>query len=465
MEFLDRQDEMRRLDRVLGADGGFAVIWGRRRVGKSRLLIEWSRHRDGLYAVADASASAVQRRYLSAAVAARFPGFADVEYPDWRSFFERLTAEATNAHWPGPLILDELPYLIAADPTITSVLQNWLDAPRRRPCLVVSRSSHQMMHGNLLDAGAPLYGRASEAFALRPLQPGCLQLGFRTAGLRELVSLHALWGGMPRYWELAQTFGSDLETAVDTLVLDPAGALHDEPDRLLRAETPPATSLRPLLDVIGAGAHRASEIGGRLGKPASSLARPLATLVAMNLVRRETPFGSDPKSGKRSLYRIDDPFLRLWFRVVASRRAMLAEAPTETRLAEWHRHRPGLEAMAWEELCRMCVPLLHRADNALARFGPWLPAQRYWHGNNPEFDVVARSADGRRLLVGEAKWWAEGADIRPRALRGMEVLPGASGCEVVTVHFVPETPDAAGGPPGVNVLDARSVFEALQAQA
>ena len=70
----------------------------------------------------------------------------------------------------------------------------------------------------------------------------------------------------------------------------------------------------------------------------------------MQLVRRETPFGSSPKSGKRSLYRIADPFLRLWFRVVAPHRAALAEAPRETRLHYWHRHRSSLEAQAWEEL-------------------------------------------------------------------------------------------------------------------
>ena len=234
MEFLNRRAEMRRLDRVLENPGGFAAIWGRRRVGKSRLLIEWSRRHDGLYTVADASAPPVQRRYLAAAIAARFPGFADVEYPDWRSFFGRLTSEAARTQWPGPFILDELPYLVAADPTITGILQNWLDAPHPRPCLVVCGSSQQMMHGALLDAGAPLYGRASEAFTIRPLRPGYLPAAFPAAGLRELVSLYALWGGMPRYWELAQRFGTDLDAAVDTLVLDPAGALHDEPNRLLR---------------------------------------------------------------------------------------------------------------------------------------------------------------------------------------------------------------------------------------
>ena len=132
MEFVDRHDELRRLDRALRQPGAFAVIWGRRRVGKSRLLIEWSRRRGGLYTVADQSASAIQRGYLAAAVAQRFPGFADVEYPDWRSLLERLSTAAADADWPGPFIIDELPYLIAADRSVVAVLQNWLDRPERR---------------------------------------------------------------------------------------------------------------------------------------------------------------------------------------------------------------------------------------------------------------------------------------------------------------------------------------------
>lgn len=131
MQFLDRAEEMRRLDGVLLRPGAFAVVRGRRRVGKSRLLIEWTRRHDGLYAVADQSAPLVQRRYLAGAVAERFPGFADVEYPDWRSFLTRLAAEAGRAGWQGPFVLDELPYLLAADPALAGVLQNWLDRPER----------------------------------------------------------------------------------------------------------------------------------------------------------------------------------------------------------------------------------------------------------------------------------------------------------------------------------------------
>ena len=54
------------------------------------------------------------------------------------------------------------------------------------------------------------------------------------------------------------------------------------------------------------------------------MCRPLSRLVGMGLVRREVPFGESEKKSRRSLYKIDDPFTRLWFRVVAPNRATLA---------------------------------------------------------------------------------------------------------------------------------------------
>ena len=463
MDFLDRQGEQHRLDALAKQPGAFGVVWGRRRVGKSRLLIEWSKRHGGLYAVADQSAPTVQRRYLAEAVGARFPGFNDVEYPDWRSFFQRLATDARQANWHGPMVIDELPYLIAADPGIATVIQNWLDSPEPNPSLVVSGSSQHMMHGAVLDADAPLYGRAVQAFAVRPLRPGYLRQAFTGLSTRELISVYALWGGMPRYWELAVPFGRDLDNAVDALVLDPSGPLHDEPHRLLLEETPPAVALRPLLDVIGAGAHRVSEIAGRIGRPASSLSRPLSTLMAMDFIRREIPFGSNPRSDKRSLYRLADPFLRSWFRVVAPNRAALAESPRETRLGYWHRHRAALEAYAWEELCRMAVPLLHRSDSSIAALGPWEPARRYWRGNDPEFDVVARSVDGTKVLVGEVKWDTTGRKA-PSSWSNLpsvslDALPGIETLEPVRVMFVPEGSRSSDN--GFHLLDARTVLSVL----
>ena len=104
--------------------------------------------------------------------------------------------------------------------------------------------------------------------------------------------------------------GLPLDRAIDDLVLNPLSPLHEEPDRLLREDLPPAVALRPVLDAIGLGAHRVSEIAARIQTPATSLSRPLQRLMELDLVQRETPFGAPSASARRSLYKIADPFCR-----------------------------------------------------------------------------------------------------------------------------------------------------------
>jgi AAA+ ATPase superfamily predicted ATPase len=203
-----------------------------------------------------------------------------------------------------------------------------------------------------------------------------------------------------------------------------------------------------MLDAIGGGAHRASEIAGRIGRPSTSLARPLQRLQEMGLVRREVPFGEAPRSTKRSLYSIADPFTRLWFRVVAPHRAQLATTSAAARRAIFDRHWPHLVAEAWEELCRNLLPYLDPRSR-LGALGPWEPGARWWRGSEPEWDVVARSVDGRRLLLGEVKtrvssWAAAQSSVSERP---PPAVPGLLDAKVVRVSFV-ATPPPGPAPRG-----------------
>ena len=111
----------------------------------------------------------------------------------------------------------------------------------------------------------------------------------------------------------------------------------------------------------------------------------------------------------------------------------------------------------------MAVPFLHRAGSALADLGPWEPAQRYWRRNEPEYDVVARSVDGRRLLIGEAK-----STSRPALAASLRFRPsappvaGATDLEIVPVVFAPLGNAGPVGTDGVHVVDARTVFGVLR---
>lgn len=177
MKFLNRTEELERLDRLATREGGgLAVVYGRRRIGKTRLLLEWSKRHGGLYTVADQSSAEVQRRYFAQAVAERLPGFGDVDYPDWRTLLTRLARDAEAASWRGPLVIDELPYLVNVSPELPSVLQRWIDheAARARLVVALAGSSQRMMQGLVLLGNAPLYGRAREILDLGPIDPAFL---------------------------------------------------------------------------------------------------------------------------------------------------------------------------------------------------------------------------------------------------------------------------------------------------
>ena len=465
MRFLNRKAESGRLDALVARRAaGLVAVWGRRRVGKTRLLTEWCGRHGGVYTVADQSAEAVQRRYFAEAVAARLPHFDEAEYSGWLPLLRRLSRDARAANWRGPLVFDEFPYLVAAAPALPSILQNWIDQEAAAGGLLVAiaGSSQRMMQGMVLDAAAPLYGRALEALELRPLPAMWIGQALGLTDAMQMLQAYTVWGGIPRYWELAEACGANLDRAVNRLVLDPLGPLHREPDRLLLEEMPPAASLRPLLDVIGSGAHRLSEIAGRLNLPATALSRPLSRLLNLGLVQREIPFGESEKTTRRALYRMSDPFFRFWFHVVAPHRAALASADAASRLVVWTRLREGLFAETWEALCRSAVPRLP------ALFGqpglsPWLPACRWWRGSQPECDVVSCTADRECALIGEVKWSAipvEDARLEQMARNVLNrPLPPGLPQEVIRVVFVPQTASGLSVTRhGVRVVDANAVL-------
>jgi AAA+ ATPase superfamily predicted ATPase len=468
MNLLDREDELARLETLAArGTGGFAVLVGRRRIGKTRILLEWVRRTRGLYSVADESAPEVQRRYLAHAITARFPGFAAVEYPDWASLLARLAAEARAAAWRGPFVIDELPYLVATAPELPSVLQRWLDheAKAARLVVAVAGSSQRMMQGIVLAESAPLFGRADELLDVQPLGPGYLSEALGLEPGARLVEAYAAWGGVPRYWELAAAVSGDTPARIDRLLLDPLGPLHREPERLLQEESPSALEVRPVLDAIGAGAHRVSEIAGRLARPATSMARPLSRLIGLGLVRRDVPFGESERQTRRALYRIDDPLVRLWFRVVAPHRAALVTGPPAGRRALLARHWPRLVSEAWEDVCRRSLAAAPLGTR-LAATGPFGSCRRWWHGNAPEWDLVAESIDGKRLLLGEIKWSARPIDARDvkRALGVVRTRPGPAlpdryaGHELRRALFVPEIAPGIRPPDDVTLVTAAELL-------
>ena len=216
----------------------------------------------------------------------------------------------------------------------------------------------------------------------------------------DILNAYSFWGGVPRYWELANDNGGGGKAA-QRLVLDPLGVLHNEPKRLLLDDLRETAQAASILALIGQGCHRLSEIAARLGKPSTSLTRPFQRLLGLGLIRREHHFGASPKNSKKVLYRLGDPFIAFWFRYVEPNRSRLEAGAIASVLDEIKRDFSRYRGVIWERLVRDAVAHLNIEGKN------WLPGHRWWGAGSDEtpleIDVVAESADRNSLLVCEVK--------------------------------------------------------------
>lgn len=455
--FLDRQEEAARLQRLVSrSEGSLGVLYGRRRCGKSRLLREVLPRTRAVYYVGDDREASLQLASLAAEIGRLLPGFERVTYPDWDALLARWWREAP----PGTVLaLDEFPSMVAVGLELPSLLQKYVDRESERGLhILLSGSSQRMMQGLVLDRTAPLFGRATEILKISPLPAGWIEEALHLDAPERAVEAYAVWGGTPRYWELAGDH-PDLRSAVRSLVLSPLGVLSEEPARLLLDDMRDTTQAASILSLIGQGCHRISEIAARLGKPVTTLSRPIQRLQEMDLITRELPFGEGPRGGKRTLYKISDPFLRFWFRFIDVNRSRLG-AGLVAQVEEEIVHRLGHHiGEVWEELARASVPRLQLAGRA------WGLAGRWWGpglDRRPlEVDLVAESLDGGSVLVGEVKWAAPSdaerllAELETKARR----LPAAAGREVVSALWLKEP---VGGKIADRVVTPRQVLDVLR---
>lgn len=431
--FYNRDDEIARLSRFMRAEGGgLVVVYGRRRCGKSTLLQRVLTPPD-IYYQADQRETPLQLESLSRALAGQLDDFDKVKYRTWDELLASLYARANRRMH---VCLDEFPYLAQSEPALPSILQRYIDRPDGHVAWFLCGSSQRMMQGLVMDRKAPLYGRAREIIKVAPLSPGWLMQALNLS-VTEAVQAYATWGGVPRYWELASEYESH-EAALRDLVWNPRGILHEEPGRLLLDDLRSAVQPYSILSLIGTGCHRPSEIAARMGKPLSSLARPLAQLCELGYARRDVPFGEDHRKSRRALYRLNDPFLRFFFRFVLPYESSLAQGVEREAIQCWRRDRHHLFAACWEDLCRAAAPWMPWAGNAdFGTASPWWGTG----GTQAEIDLVAVSLDRTSILVGECKWsnrkkkfdlTAMDRQLREKAER----LPGARGKRIVTSCWI-----------------------------
>lgn len=407
---IDRQREVEELNWLLQEDGAHLLaITGRRRLGKTTLLLEWA-GQSGLpylYWVASRAPTTLLLRQFSQLIWQRLypndvmPG--NFSYNEWSEAFEQLARLAINR--PLIIILDEFPYAVETDPALPSILQNaWDHHFKKTRATVVLCGSQIGMMEELMRYDAPLFGRVAGPLHIEPLPFDALKHFYPRYNVEQRVAVWAMLGGVPAYLEQFQdsrTVGANVKRHI----FRATGIFSTDPENLLHESLREPHNYVAILLAIAAGHHRLTDIVSAAAFQQLNQADPyLARLRDLGIIRREAPATipeAERATSRLGRYTLADHYLRFYFRFIWPNQVMLEQRLFDALWAKVSRQlRAFIGQTAFEELCQQWV-LAQARQNQL----PFMPERvgAHW-GKGAQVDVAAISWSERQLLLGECKW-------------------------------------------------------------
>lgn len=417
IKFVGREKELAELSMVLEDDGAqFIIVYGRRRTGKTTLVLRWSEMtgRPVIYWVATRDTPAqVRLGFTQALWAWAYPGSQAVpRFDTWAEIFE--TAAQLIGDRPVILIMDEFSYAAESDPSLPSNLQAaWDHHFKNRNATIVLTGSHIGMMVDLMAYHAPLYGRFTAQLPLDPLPFSALAEFLPRYTIAERVAVYAVAGGIPAYLERFKDIES-IGANIQRLFMRRTGLFRSEPFILvgdvIRRET---QTYEAVLKAVAAGKRTPQEIGAMVGLASSYLSPYLKQLEKLRLIERRLPATIPPErrqTSRTSRYHLADPYLRFYFRFIAPNLNLVEQELTGIL---WERMKEQFRAFvgvtAFEELCREWMLIQARAGKLSI---PPEIVGSHW-AKDAQVDVVAINWREKTILLGECKW---GVDVVRRSI-------------------------------------------------
>lgn len=468
MTFIGREYELEIIDDHYGRkDSSFLIVYGRRRVGKTRLLTHWmeSRKAPGFYWVATQTSAALLLSSFYSSVNRLITGKEPergFSYYDWEEAFQKLASAIKDKPSKTVIILDEFTYAMDTDPSLASTLQKlWDHLLKPLPIMLVLSGSHiGMMERDLIAYRAPLYGRGTGKLHLQELMFREVASFFPKYTIEEKVAVYGILGGIPYYLEFFDPKLSISEN-IKKRVLRGDNLLQEEPRLLLHEQVQEPRHYVSILISLAHGHTIPAEIALDIGEDRALVNKYLTTMIHLGLVHRDIPVTvRKADSSRRGRYHIVDPYLRFYFRFIHPRLSEIASRKITSVVNGIKANLTGfIGKYAFEELCRRWV-----ATADIAGKIPFSPEAVGSHWSAKEqIDVVGINWTSHQILFGECKWGVSeplGVDVVQKLQKQSQpVIPTIPSGKPFEAHyaffsrsgFTPEARQAIGQIKGVAV--------------
>lgn len=408
--FVGRELELASLNKLYASDKfEFAVIYGRRRVGKTALISQFIRGRRAIYFMGVESNAKQNLENFSKNIMEYGTGIqAETAFLSFQAALEYVFKLAQTERLI--LVIDEYPYAARASKSLASTIQMLIDQYKdtSKLMLILCGSSMSYMEEQVLAYKAPLYGRRTAQMKILPFDFADTCRYCKKFSDLDKALVYGIVGGTPQYL-LQMDANLSVEDNIKNTFLNTASVFYEEPENLLKQEVREPALYNAIITAIATGASRMAEIATKVGEDTSVCAAYLKNLAALGLIRKETPYGE--KASRKSIYVIDDNMFRFWYRFVPENTSLIARGAVDLAYRRIEPYLTDYMGKIFEEICKQYLwELLLQGQSPVA----FKDLGRWWGNDSAtrsqaEIDIMGEQ-DGEAALFGECKWTNERVD-------------------------------------------------------
>lgn len=410
MKFVDRIDEIKFLEKEYKRKtSSFIVLYGRRRVGKTRLIKEFIKNKDSVYFLATEESEAENIKTFQNILYSKYkiPLLDNNKLLSWNDLFYIISTLKLEKKLI--IVIDEFQYLLKSNKGFSSILQkSWDEYLKDKSImLIISGSALSMIKREVLSYSSPLYGRRTGQMNLKPIKFKYFKEFFENKNI-DLIKLYSLTGGIPKYVEILELKENIYDTIKENF-LNVNSYLFEEPYFLLEKELKDIGSYFSIIKAIANGNNKLSKISTSLGIKQTSLSYYLNNLIELDILEREVPIlEKNPQTSKKGIYKIKDNFLNFWFKFIYPYKSYIEIGNIDfvmniIKKSFIERH----VSFIYEDISKEKLIDLNLNDKLpvkLSKIGRW------WD-KNLEIDIVGVDRENKPILFGECKYTKKPVDL------------------------------------------------------
>ena len=400
------------------------VIYGRRRIGKTELIKQFSKGKQVVfYACTECTDTEQLTRFSKRLLNTGMPAAKFLtKFPDWESALHSMLDISSKEK--KVLVIDEFPYMCKGNSEIPSIIQNMWDheLSKHNIMLILCGSAISFMEDEILAEKNPLYGRATGIYKLKPLSFEETKGFFPNYTIEEQVIAYSILGGIPYYLEQFDSKKSIADN-IKYNILRKGCVLYNEVEFLLHQEFRETSVYNAIIEAVALGNNKLALIHSKTQIEKNKIPAYMKNIMEIGLVEREFSVLATAKEkagSQKGLYQLTDAYFRFWYSFVYGSYSELEEGDID---GVWqYQVEPQLHQFVSHMYEKVCIEYLRRQNKAgklpfhFTKIGRWWDNVTHTTDGKKrtvaeEIDIVATDRQEGEYLLGECKYRHEPAGV------------------------------------------------------